>query len=88
MSVPNAAQWQRGSNMAPFDREFHISIGVGVGGNADFPDRSTSMQHPKPWENFDPKAELNFWLDKEDWLPTWNGHDSGLVIDYVKVWSV
>lgn len=89
MGVSNAAQWQRGNSMAPFDREFYISLGVGVGGRADFPDGSrTSNGHQKPWENTDPKMELNFWLDRENWLPTWNGHDSGLIVDYVKVWSV
>lgn len=89
MGVSNAAQWQRGNSMAPFDREFHIALGVGVGGRADFPDGSrTSNGHQKPWDNTDPKMELNFWLDRENWQPTWNGHDSGLIVDYVKVWSV
>lgn len=36
-SIANAIYWESGTNMAPFDQEFHISLGVGVGGNADFP---------------------------------------------------
>lgn len=85
-----AKYWQSGSNIAPFDQEFHITLGVGVGGNADFPDgsRTGSQRMPKPWENTSPKAELNFYLHADDWYSTWNSRDSGLVVDYVKVISV
>lgn len=40
-----------GTNMAPFDQEFHIALGVGVGGNADFPDGSRTglSKTLKPW---------------------------------------
>lgn len=57
-SIPNAIHWESGTNMAPFDQEFHISLGVGVGGNGDFPEdsRTGSLKIPKPWENTSPKA--------------------------------
>lgn len=89
-NIPTAAQWQYGTLMAPFDREFYIALGVGVGGLGDFPDESVSgiQAIPKPWENTSPKAELNFWLDSEHWRPTWNSRDSGLIVDFVKVYSV
>lgn len=90
-TIPNAVYWEAGTTMAPFDQEFHISLGVGVGGNADFPDDSmTGLQKlQKPWENTSPKAELNFYLSAEDqWYPTWNSRESGLIVDYVKVYSV
>lgn len=90
-TIPNAVYWETGTTLAPFDQEFHISLGVGVGGNADFPDDSLSglSKIAKPWENTSPKAELNFYLNAEDsWYQTWNNRDSGLIVDYVKVYSV
>lgn len=71
--------------------QFYISIGVGVGGMADFPDDSVSGLNGKrkPWINYDPKAELKFWNDVHNWNSTWN-RDSGfgLEVDYVKVWTI
>lgn len=88
--MPNAKYWESGTNMAPFDQEFHISLGVGVGGNADFPEDSVTGLNKvvKPWENTSPKAELNFYLNVDEWYSTWNSQESGLIVDYVKVWSV
>nr|CAD7574830.1 unnamed protein product [Timema californicum] len=48
--------WLKGSNIAPFDKEFYLSLGLGVGGIGDFPDNcATSLPsggfHPKPWKN-------------------------------------
>lgn len=76
--------------MAPFDREFYISLGVAAGGIADFPDGAkTGEGHiVKPWENTSPKAELRFWSSKDDWYPTWKNQSAGLIVDYIKVWSV
>lgn len=90
LSIPYANYWESGTNMAPFDQEFHIALGVGVGGNADFPDDSRTgwSKTPKPWENTSPKAELSFYLNANEWHSTWNSADSGLIIDYVKVYSV
>lgn len=90
LKIPHQTQWKRGNAMAPFDREFYISLGVAAGGISDFPDGSKTgeEQKPKPWENTSPKAELRFWSSKEEWYPTWNNHDSGLIVDYVKVWSI
>ncbi|XP_031639794.1 beta-1,3-glucan-binding protein 1-like [Contarinia nasturtii] len=76
--------------MAPFDQEFHISLGVGVGGNADFADDSKTgnSKIPKPWENTSPKAELSFFMRVDEWHSTWTPRESGLIVDYVKVYSV
>lgn len=89
-SIPNAIYWERGTNIAPFDQEFHVSLGVGVGGNADFPDDAVNglLRTSKPWENTSPKAELSFYLKSDEWYPTWNNRESGLIVDYVKVYSV
>lgn len=89
-SVPNSKYWEHGTQMAPFDQEFHIALGVGVGGNADFPDETVTGldKIPKQWENTSPKAELNFYQHIDEWYSTWNSHESGLIVDYVKVYSV
>ncbi|XP_055855485.1 beta-1,3-glucan-binding protein-like [Episyrphus balteatus] len=78
------------SKMAPFDREFYLSLGVSVGGHSDFPDDSRNgfERLPKPWTNGDPKAELYFWKDYENWSRTWNSDASGLHVDYVKVYAL
>lgn len=89
LPIQYANFWQSGTNMAPFDQEFHISLGVAAGGNADFPDDArTATKFKKPWENTSPKAELNFYLRANEWHSTWNSHDAGLIVDYVKVTSV
>lgn len=76
--------------MAPFDREFYVTLGVGVGGIADFPDgcKTGRGRTPKPWENTSPKAELKFFQARNDWRSTWTPNDAGLIVDYVKVWSI
>lgn len=76
--------------MAPFDQEFHLALGVGAGGNADFPDgiKNGQRHKSKPWENTDPKAELKFFLAANQWQSTWNAPDAGLIVDYVRVYSV
>lgn len=89
-NIPHQPQWRKGNAVAPFDREFYISLGVGVGGISDFPDgsRTGQSQLVKPWENTSPKAELRFWSSKETWKQTWNSDSSGLIVDYVRVWSI
>lgn len=87
-SITNSKCWVQGTEMAPFDQEFHISLGVGVGGLADFPDDSSNGMWQKPWENTSPKAELSFYLKSHEWYPTWSNRHSGLIVDYVKVYSV
>lgn len=79
-----------GEDLAPFDKEFHLSLGLFVGGISDFPDNSLNgvSKKRKPWTNYDPKAELNFWKNKSEWLQTWDGVNSGLVVDSVKVYAL
>lgn len=83
-----------GNVMAPFDGEFYITLGVGVGGVRDFPDNIRSgdgQGYDKPWKNVAAKAMLRFWQAKDKWLPSWrtnNNQNSQLQIDYVRVWAV
>ncbi|KAJ0178106.1 hypothetical protein K1T71_005929 [Dendrolimus kikuchii] len=80
-SVPNSAQWGKGTPMAPLDQMFYISLGLRVGGIGDFPDTPD-----KPWRNTSSKALFNFWKDRNNWLQTWN--DAGLRVDYVRVYAL
>ncbi|KAK3921937.1 Beta-1,3-glucan-binding protein 1 [Frankliniella fusca] len=76
--------WSRGSRIAPFDKEFYLSLGLAVGGVHAFPDGCKSGNHDKPWKNTGAKAMLNFWNNREVWHSTWNGQ-SDLLIDSVRV---
>lgn len=78
--------WARGSPMAPFDQNFYISLGVGVGGLGDFPDGALNgvAKRVKPWENTDPQAERLFFADQSNWHATWTD-ESVLQVDHIKV---
>jgi beta-glucanase (GH16 family) len=76
--------WQNGSRSAPFDTEYYLIINLAVGGTANyFPDGVAG----KPWSNMSPNAVNQFYDAKGQWYPTWNGEESALKIDSVKVWS-
>ncbi|XP_013136480.1 PREDICTED: beta-1,3-glucan-binding protein-like [Papilio polytes] len=80
-SVKHAAQWSRGTAMAPLDEMFYVSLGLRVGGVNDFADDSI-----KPWRNRNSKALLNFWNAKDSWYPTWS--DAAVKVDYVRVYAL
>lgn len=78
-----------GATLAPFDKEFHLSLGLSAGGLADFPDNSLTGPYKKrkPWDNDDPKQEFRFKRKMDEWLSTWD-HDSSLKVDSVKVYAL
>lgn len=61
----------------------YLLLGVGAGGQC-FPNRDDNT---KPWDNDDPKAQLNFYKDQSGWSQTWKA-DSELLVDYVKIWAL
>ncbi|XP_049819666.1 beta-1,3-glucan-binding protein-like [Aethina tumida] len=73
--------WDEGSDLAPFDQEMYLTLGVGVGGH-NFEDDDS-----KPWINFDPLAERNFYEDTQNWKKTWNSR-SALEIEHVLVYAL
>ncbi|XP_055371894.1 gram-negative bacteria-binding protein 1-like isoform X2 [Condylostylus longicornis] len=86
-----AKTWGSNTNMAPFDKEFYIELGLSAGGMSDFPDECYSgvfRDKLKPWKNFDPKAELNFFTKIDDWYDSWRYQKPEMLIDHVKVWSL
>ncbi|XP_022910288.2 beta-1,3-glucan-binding protein-like [Onthophagus taurus] len=67
---------------------YRISLGVGVGGNFDFPDDSKSGNFMKPWKN-DAVKQLKEFLDhKNDWINSWIDNEVDLQVEYVKVFAV
>ncbi|XP_055918903.1 beta-1,3-glucan-binding protein-like isoform X2 [Eupeodes corollae] len=76
--------------MAPFDREFYLSIGLSVGGHIDFPDycRSGEDRVIKPWINNDPKAMFNFWKDRQNWMRSWEKYDTKLQVNFILVYAL
>ncbi|XP_060850898.1 uncharacterized protein LOC132929522 [Rhopalosiphum padi] len=67
-----------------FDSEYYVSIGVSVGGMKNFPDGCLSNNRLKPWKNFDTKAMLNFWKDRNQWISTWDDEKSTLKVKSIK----
>ncbi|XP_055843604.1 uncharacterized protein LOC129910298 [Episyrphus balteatus] len=86
--LPNREYLRTGSTMAPFDQEFYIRLGYGIGGHNDFPDNASLWMKEKPWTNFHPKAMRQFWnKQKKNWNH-WLGPDAALKIDYIRVYSI
>lgn len=82
--------WVNGTQMAPFDQEFYIVIGLAVGGvGGYFPDKFKNEPHPKPWPNTSQNAPLQFWQAKDKWYKTWtvSPDSADFQIDFVKVLS-
>ncbi|XP_004518427.1 gram-negative bacteria-binding protein 3 [Ceratitis capitata] len=88
--LPNASLLRKsGNKMAPFDQEYYLTLGYGIGGVNDFSDDLHNWQPPKPWENDKTHAaamdallkqvETNF----ENWLEF-----GEMLIDYVKVYAI
>lgn len=83
--LPNRDLLLTGSKWAPFDQEFYLTLGYGVGGNNDFEDVK-KWQQEKPWLNTDPRSKQHFWKEYANhaqWLD-----NSDFKIDYVKVYAV
>ncbi|XP_041986270.1 uncharacterized protein LOC121738351 [Aricia agestis] len=80
-AVPHAAQWLRGTVMAPLDEMFYLSLGLRVGGINDFPDGPD-----KPWVNKNVKALSKFVSAKNSWYPTW--YNPEMMVDYVRVYAL
>uniref|UniRef100_A0A9I3GIT3 GH16 domain-containing protein n=1 Tax=Anopheles farauti TaxID=69004 RepID=A0A9I3GIT3_9DIPT len=87
-NLTQANLWNAEAPLAPFDREFYISLGVGVGGVKDFPDFSVTgpTQTPKPWNNTSPKAEYFFYQNRNTWYRTWT--EPEMTVDYVRVYAL
>ncbi|XP_014671705.1 PREDICTED: beta-1,3-glucan-binding protein-like, partial [Priapulus caudatus] len=81
--------WAAGDKMAPFDQEFYLSINLAVGGsNGFFSDGWTYGDNGKPWLNTAQFPMRDFWEGKDEWSPTWQGDDSALQVDSIRVYKL
>uniref|UniRef100_A0AAG5DBC2 GH16 domain-containing protein n=1 Tax=Anopheles atroparvus TaxID=41427 RepID=A0AAG5DBC2_ANOAO len=87
-NLTQANLWNVNAPLAPFDREFYVALGVGVGGVKDFPDRCLTgpSKIAKPWNNTSPKAEYFFYQTRNSWYRTWT--EPELTVDYVRVYAL
>jgi beta-glucanase (GH16 family) len=74
--------WAYSSKGAPFDQEFYLILNVAVGGAVDY----FYGDAQRPWKN-DQNAMKDFWNARSQWLPTWQGDDAAMQVDYVRVWQ-
>lgn len=74
--------------MAPFDRAFYLTLGVGVGGLGDFDD-GRRYAATKPWTNDAVHAKQQFWdamsAQRSD---QWPGSEARMLVDYVRVYAL
>ncbi|KPI97192.1 Beta-1,3-glucan-binding protein [Papilio xuthus] len=82
LNTSTSANWVKGSNMAPLDEMFYVSIGLDVGGVHEFQDSPN-----KPWKNSSNKAMLEFWNARHLWYPTWT-LESVLSVDYIRIYAL
>ncbi|GFN74352.1 beta-1,3-glucan binding protein [Plakobranchus ocellatus] len=76
--------WGSGERMAPFDQEFYLMVNVAVGGTSGFFPDGNFWGVRKPWANSSPQAAEDFWNGRNDWLPTWQGEKTAMLVDYVE----
>lgn len=88
--------WTQGTNLAPFDKNFHFVLNVAVGGlNGFIPDgginHGGNPSFQKPWNNYDDyiTAMNKFYNRVSDWKWTWDqeGENAALQIDYIRVYQ-
>lgn len=76
--------WRGAGINAPFDQEFYIILNVAVGGVAGyFPDGIGG----KPWSDTSSSAALDFIHAQDTWYKSWQGPNSAMEVDWVKVWQ-
>lgn len=83
-SLEGSTCWN--SKFAPFDKEFYLTLGVGVGGFNDFPD-DEHWTTKKPWRNYDVPGLINFWRVMKP-NRAWPSDAATLKIDYVRVRAI
>lgn len=81
-TIPGSELWKNSASPAPFDQEFYLTFGVGVGGRNDFPGSVT------PWDRSSPQQRREFWAAKNTWYPSWTDVTKALEIKSVKVFAL
>ena len=65
--------------------QFYLILNVAIGGTSGFFPDGWTYNTPKPWKNSSPTEPADFWNKRNDWLPTWNGDDVAMQVDYVQM---
>ena len=82
-SPPWDNPWKDTEDNAPFNQEYYLIMNVAVGGvTGFFPDAPN-----KPWQNDHSHTVNQFYDAKDDWYPTWDGENSALQVDSVRIWT-
>ncbi|KAF9479518.1 concanavalin A-like lectin/glucanase [Pholiota conissans] len=79
--------YSQGGNAAPFDQDFYLGVGLGVGGTSGwFPDNLGG----KMWFDGSVTAMRDFARARDAWYSTWPAGeaDRAFRIDYVKMWEM
>ena len=98
VSFPSQSFWERGGftqsrrknpwadrpKSAPFDQKFFLVMNVAVGGTASYFPEGVGG---KPWSNGSPHAVNEFWNARGQWLPTWQGDETAMQIDWVHIYA-
>lgn len=71
-------------NATSYFPQFYFIINLAVGGKTYFPDTENI------WNITSEAAMKEFWLNREQWLPSWHfdNDNSSLIVDSVKVWAI
>lgn len=80
--IPGSELWRLSNRTAPFDQEFYLTLGLGIGGRNDFASVNT------PWDRTSPQMHREFYLAKDSWYPTWSGDAKALEIKSVKIFAL
>jgi len=88
--------WTSGTNLAPFDKDFHFILNVATGGTNGFiPDGCVNQDgNPsaqKPWSNGDSYVDAmrKFYDTRGTWKPNWDseGDNLAMQVDYIRVYQ-
>ncbi|XP_053951787.1 gram-negative bacteria-binding protein 3 [Anastrepha ludens] len=85
--LPNSGLLKSGTKLAPFDQEFYITLGYGIGGVNDFEDSLYGWEPEKPWQNTSPRGMGSLLKKVERDFDNWL-ENGDLRIDYVKVYAI
>lgn len=60
-----------------------------MGGLTYFPN-TDNKSGKRPWNDTSETAMKEFWMNQEQWLPSWHfdNDESSFIIDSVKVWAI
>lgn len=72
-----------GRPQTPFDQEFYLIINVAVGGRNGW---FTDGVGGKPWVDRSLTAKNEFWMARDQWLPTWE-KSGEMIVNTVKMWQ-